>query len=297
MVLERVEQARPGPWRVEHPGALTDDRDLGDVGVELGAGHRAQREPPVGGGDGGVLGHVDPVEQVGVAGVVGATVRGHADDGPVRPADQPAQPLGPGRRPVHHALHELGGPLGAAQEVVGEGRVLGHPRHGEGVQRLEREGGDAGDQEGGVGVHPPGDAVRAEPAGIARLAGVHRAGVGRAQRPQRAEHGPGHQGCGDGGEHAAGDAARQLGDRRPRWDPVGWALPHPGGGRLDRAGPCRAGTGRGAGCLGGRGGHGHHATCASPSSGRRVGRVVGTARRPNGPGRPPLRRVGRATWP
>ena len=69
------------------------------------------------------------------------------------------------------------GPAQPAQRVLLVAGVLGHPRHGERVQRLEQQGAHAADQHGGqVGVDPAGHAVGRE---------VRVVGIGGDRRPAR----------------------------------------------------------------------------------------------------------------
>ena len=116
--------------------------------------------------------------------------------------------------------------------------MLGHPGHGQRVERLQGEGGDAGHQQRRVAVDAPRHAVGAEPARVAHLRGVDGAGArAGAELRHGAEDRAGDEGRGDGAEHAAADAAEQLRAGRGGRHPLGLGSPHPGGRGVDALGP------------------------------------------------------------
>ena len=85
--------------------------------------------------------------------------------------------LGLGHRAEGRGADEGRRPAQPAQGVLLVAGVLGHPRHGQRMQRLEQQCADAADQhDGQVGVDPPGHAAGRE---------VGLVGIGWHRRPAR----------------------------------------------------------------------------------------------------------------
>jgi hypothetical protein len=85
----------------------------------------------------------------------------HLGDGPLRRR----------RRAERRGAEEVAGAVQAPEGVLAVVGVLGHARHGEGVQGLEHERPDPADEHGRVPVHLPDCAARTEEPHVAVGAG------------------------------------------------------------------------------------------------------------------------------
>ena len=153
-----------GRGRVDDAEVAGGDGGLGDVLVTLGPDQRPVAVAVVGHEEAVDLGRVHPAEQVRVVGGVRRAVGHRAGDRLVRALHRPDDLEGVllGAEGRHR---DVGRDLGqAAPHVAAVARVVGHPLHRGGVQRLQHDRPDPADEHRGVAVHAGDGGVGREPA-------------------------------------------------------------------------------------------------------------------------------------
>ena len=136
------------PETTRHPGHLRDVL-VATVGIE-----RTLAVAVVGGEETVDLGGVHPEQQTWIASGVLASVRSGALHALVDPVHHGDGLLGLIGGTEGGGGKEVGGPLQPSPWVGSVVAVLGHPGHGEGVDRLDQQGAEPTDEHRGVRVHP-----------------------------------------------------------------------------------------------------------------------------------------------
>jgi hypothetical protein len=134
---------------VGQPKADGYDTHLGDVGVGQLATNGLWSEGSDAGKKHGNLDDVHPAQEVRVARSIGSAVGEKTSDATVDGGDSLDEGFSVTARAVGCGPDEGCGLSQATEWIIAEAGVLGHPRHGSGVQHLQEQGGESANEHRG----------------------------------------------------------------------------------------------------------------------------------------------------